>query len=88
MKVETVLCFGYPYEKEAEAIRLTEVLQANGIDFIFYKSTGYYNHEFIVRRSGKTWNEVMRTINSVYAVRYRKAKKTFSDDFKQEVIVL
>ena len=87
MITETVLCFGYPFKYEDNAIKLTEVLQKENIGFIFYKSNGYWNHEFIVRRSGKTWNDIMKTINSVMAVKYKKEKKTFDDDFKHEIVV-
>lgn len=49
---------------------MKEVLKNNNIDFICYESNGYYDHEFIVRKSGKKWNDIYTIINSVRPTKY------------------
>lgn len=81
---ETVLKFGYPFDRVKEADRLAESLKSKGIKFIFYKSDGYWNHEFVVRKhKDYTWNETMRIINNVYAPRYKKVKATFDEQDRE-----
>lgn len=74
--MEKVLYFTYPFEYKAEMEKLKSVLTENNIEFICYKSSGYYAHEFIVRKSGKKWNDLYKLINSVKAARY-KFKNTY-----------
>lgn len=81
---ETVLKFGYPFERVKEADRLAESLKSKGFKFVYYKSNGYWKHEFVVRKhKGYTWNETMRIINSVYAPKYKKVKATFDDQDRE-----
>ena len=68
--MEKVLYFKYPFEYKAETEKLKSVLTDNNVEFICYESSGYYPHEFIVRKSGKRWNDLFRLINSVKAARY------------------
>lgn len=74
--MERVLTFKYPFEFLNEVIHLKEVLKEHNIEFICYESTGYYPHEFVVRKSGKKWNELYKIINSVRPTKY-EFKKTY-----------
>lgn len=69
--MERVLWFKYPFERKTEMEKLKSVLTENNVEFICYESSGYYPHEFIVRKSGKKWNDLYELINSVRATRYR-----------------
>lgn len=69
--MERVLYFKYPFEYKTEMEKLKAVLTENNIEFICYESSGYYPHEFIVRKSGKKWNDLYKLVNSVKATRYR-----------------
>ena len=69
--MERVLWFKYPFEWKTEMEKLKLVLTENNVEFICYESSGYYPHEFIVRKSGKKWNNLYKLINSVRATRYR-----------------
>lgn len=71
MKKERVLYFSYSFEMKDNVEKLKDVLRQNNIEFICYESTGYYNFEFIVRKSGKKWNDIYALINSVYPSFYR-----------------
>lgn len=85
MAEETVLKFAYPFAMKDKAKELTELLDNNGIDYKFYESDGYWPHEFVVRRSGRTWNDIMKMVNSVHAVRYRKEKTQFNEEGREVV---
>lgn len=78
MEMERVLTFKYPFECLDKVIHLKEVLKEHNIEFICHESNGYYSHEFIVRKSGKKWNDLYRIINSVKPVKY-EFKKTYID---------
>lgn len=69
--MERVLWFKYPFEWKTEMEKLKSVLTENNVEFICYESSGYYPHEFIVRKSGEKWNDLCKLINSVRAARYR-----------------
>lgn len=69
--MEKVLYFKYPFEYKTEMEKLKSVLTENNVEFICYESSGYYPHEFIVRKSGKKWNDLYKLVNSVKATRYR-----------------
>lgn len=68
--MERVLIFKYPYEKKEEKDKLKAEFQQHNIEFICYESNGYYAHEFLVRKSGKKWNDIYKIINSVMPVKY------------------
>lgn len=84
---EMALRFKVPFERHEEVEKIENILAANNVKYIAYKSTGYYNHEFVVRRSGYTWNNIMKMVNSVYAPRYRKEKTWFNSEDQEVVIV-
>lgn len=67
---ERVLYFCYPFENKADMQKLKTVLEENKIEFICYESDGYYPHEFVVRKSGKKWEDIYKVINSVKAAKY------------------
>lgn len=69
-KKERVLYFCYPFESKAEMQKLKSVLAENNIEFICYESNGYYPHEFVVRKSGKKWDDIYKVINSVKSAKY------------------
>jgi predicted adenine nucleotide alpha hydrolase (AANH) superfamily ATPase len=77
---EVALRFEYPYELIDEAHELEKLLDSKKVKFIFYESNGYWKHEFVVRRSGYTWNEIMDMINSVKSAKYKKEKTWFTDE--------
>lgn len=81
MKKETTLQFNIPCEKLETAHKINELLSQEKLHFKFYESPGYYPHQFIVCRTGRKWNDVMRLINSIYAPRYKKKTEVFSDDY-------
>mgnify|MGYP007026709095 CR=1 FL=1 len=68
--MERVLQFEYPFERKAEAEKLKTVLKENNVVFICYEASKYYSHKFIVRKSGKKWNDLYKLINSVQATKY------------------
>ena len=74
--MEKVLIFKYPYENITEVNKLKELFKDNNIEFICYESEGYYEHEFVVRKSGRKWNELYKMINSIRAAKY-EFKKTY-----------
>ena len=83
---EVALRFGYPYEFIDEAHELEKLLDSKKVKFIFYKSKGYYKHEFVVRKSGYTWNDIMDMINSIKPAKYKKEKTWFSDENKEVIL--
>ena len=85
-KEEVALKFGYPYERIDEAKKLEKLLDSKKIKFLFYESNGYWKHEFVVRRSGHTWNEIMKIINSVYAPSNYKKEKTWFNNDEEEIV--
>lgn len=68
--MERVLIFKYPYEKKTEKDKLKAEFQKRNIEFICYESNGYYANEFIVRKSGRKWNDIYHIVNSVMPVKY------------------
>lgn len=68
--MERVLTFKYPFEQTENKDKLKILLSENHIEFICYESNGYYPHEFIVRKSGRKWNELYSIINSVESAKY------------------
>lgn len=77
---EIALRFKYPYEYADEAKAIEKLLDKNKVNFLFYESNGYWGHEFVVRRSGYTWNEIMEMINSVKPAKYKKEKTWFNSN--------
>lgn len=69
--MERVLTFNYPFESIAEVNKLKKLFTNNNIEFICYESKAYYPHQFVVRKSGRKWNELYEMINSVKAAKYR-----------------
>lgn len=60
------------------AVDIACKLIENNIDYVCYLNSGSsYRPEFYVRRSGKTWNDVMHVINTVKAPVYKYGKITF-----------
>lgn len=82
---EVALKFCYPSEYIDKAKALEELLNKKNVKFRFYESNGGWNHEFVVRRSGYTWNEIMGMINSVMSAKYKKVK-TWFDENNEEVV--
>lgn len=67
---ERVLYFRYPFECKAETQKMKAVLNESKIEFICYESPGYYPHEFVLRKSGKKWNDIYKIVNSVKSAKY------------------
>lgn len=74
--MERVLTFKYPFENITDVNKLKELFINNNIEFICYESKGWYAHVFVVRKSGKKWNELYKMINSIRAAKY-EFKKTY-----------
>lgn len=72
MKNERYLYFKYPYDytTKEQINNIETLLHENNIAYVFYQSSGYYPHEFYIAKSGKTWDNIMRLINSVKAPKY------------------
>ncbi len=77
---EVALKFGYPFGYIADAKALVKLLDQKNVKYLFYESNGYWNHEFIVRKSGYTWNEIMEMINSIRSAKYKKVKTWFNEN--------
>jgi len=75
---EIVLTFTYPSDNVDEANRLCDLFDENNIEYKCYDIESGYPIQFNVCRSGKSWNDIMKLINSVKAARYRQ-KKLFVD---------
>jgi transcription elongation factor Elf1 len=73
---ERCLTFNIAGERQTyNAVTIANLLVDNNIDYV-----GYFNEhrpKFIVRRSGKKWEDIMRLINTVYAPKYDYEKQTF-----------
>ena len=67
MKTERVVYFTYNDKEKAKA--LIELLKQKNIEFVAYDN--YSHYLFKIKRSGKTWNEIYETVNSIQAVKYR-----------------
>ena len=78
-KRERALTFKYPYESIDVVNKIQRLLDDNGVEFILYKSDGYYPHEFVVRKGSYTWNDIMRLVNSVKAPKYSYKNTEFGD---------
>ena len=76
--MERALTFKYPFELSECKDKLKETFTENNIEFICYESDGYYPHEFVVRKSGRKWNDLYAIINSVKAAKY-SFKNTYFD---------
>lgn len=86
--MERVLIFNYPFDFTDKVKQLKDVLKQNNVEFICNESNGYYPHSFIVRKSGKMWDELYKMINSVRAAKYdfRKAELDYRDEHLIEII--
>lgn len=71
---EVVLIFKYPSDAVEDANRLCDLFDENDIEYKCYDIDTGYPIQFKVLRSGKTWNDIMKLINSIHAVRYRQEK--------------
>ncbi|MGL6216419.1 MAG: hypothetical protein ACRC36_00175 [Lacrimispora sphenoides] len=86
--MERVLVFNYPFEFTDKVKQLKNILKQNNVEFICNESNGYYPYSFIVRKSGRRWNELYKMINSVRAAKYdfRKAELDQIDGNLIEII--
>lgn len=84
IKMERVLIFKYPFEFLEKVNLLKELLIKNNVEFICYESNGYYAHEFVVRKSGKRWNDIYKIINSIRPAKY-EFKKTCIESVNGEL---
>lgn len=84
MVKERVCKFDYPYEHIEEMKALKEAFNTAGINFICHESNGGWPHQFIVMRSGKTWNDIYKIVNSIKAARYRLETVYLTDDRSHE----
>ena len=71
---EVVLTFNYPSGAVKDANRLCDLFNENNIEYKCYDIDSGYPIQFKVLRSGKTWNDIMKLINSIRAARYKKEK--------------
>lgn len=60
---------------------LCDVLADNNIPHVCYYD-GCYPTEVIIRKSKKTWNDVMRMVNSIHAVKYTFKTMCFNSEGK------
>lgn len=78
-KQERALTFQYSSDSaETDASDLEQVLQNNKIEYVVYNDYGVY--KFVVRRSGHSWNDLMKLINSVKSARYSYVSTSFGYD--------
>jgi hypothetical protein len=78
--VLTERCLTFKLNGEIEtynAVKITFQFIENDIDYVCYLSNGDYPPEFIVRRSNKKWDDILKMINSVKPCIYKYKKETF-----------
>ena len=70
----------YDYEDiyKVKAKELIKLLVENNINFVAYDNRDYYLLK-VQRPQGKTWDDVMRLINSVHAAKYSYEKTIIID---------
>lgn len=79
MNTITERCLTFKLNGEIEtfnAVKIANIFIENEIDYVGYLSKDY-PPEFIVRRSGKKWDDVLKFINSVKACVYKYKNETF-----------
>lgn len=59
------------------AVDIANKFVENDIDYACYFGDSFYKPEFYVRRSGKKWNDIIQTVNSVKPCKYNYKKETF-----------
>jgi len=75
-------CLTFRYGRTEQTLQIAEqvakLLEQNNIDYVCYdKDSNYYSCKFLVRRSGKKWNDIMKLINTVKAPKYDYIKTDF-----------
>lgn len=82
-KLITERCLIFKVAGENETYKctlITNLFVENDIDYVCYlddvKTSGCYP-SFIVRKSGKKWNDILELINSIKACVYRYKNETF-----------
>lgn len=81
MKKERVLYFKTSAYSHEEYKELCKVLTENNILYVGYYDE-YYPLEVIIRKSKKSWNDVMHLVNSIHAVKYTFKSMYFNSDGK------
>lgn len=66
--MENQRCLQFKYYDKEKAIQLERILQSESIDYVLYDDGQYIL--FIVTRSGKKWNDIMRIINDIHSPKY------------------
>lgn len=69
--MERTLTFNYPGTCQMQTRQLMELLETKKIQYKVYNNGNDYPTTFVVRKSGYTWNELYKLVNSVKAARYR-----------------
>lgn len=83
---ERCLTFKYSGDNKIEnSKKLSALLKDNNIDFVCYLETGnYYPCMFVVRRSKRKWNDIMKLVNSIQAPKYDYITSNFYITDKME----
>lgn len=75
---ERALTFRYSDDCSDKAHELCNLLDSEGITYVMYDDGGY-GFKFVVSRSGRKWNDIMKLINSVKSAKY-DYKQTIFDE--------
>lgn len=72
--MEMVLTFTYNHAFVEDAKRLCDELDRNNIEYKCYNIDNKkgYPIQFIILRSGKTWNAIKQIVNSIKPARYKQ----------------
>lgn len=77
-KPERALTFRYPEQYSDQAHELDDLLTDEGIKHVMYDDRDF-GFKFVIGRSGRTWNDIMKLINSVKAPKYDYIQTRFDE---------
>ena len=62
--------WAYDYTTKEQIEQLKTILQEKNIPFVFYLSSGFYPHEWVIAKSKYSWDNIMHIVNSIYSAKY------------------
>lgn len=76
---ERLLSFEYGGNDNIEkAKQLCTILEEHNIDYVAYNlKQNYWNPSFLIRKGKKSWNDIIRLVNTIKAPCYKYKKETF-----------
>ena len=77
-KLERALTFRYPEQYRDQAYELDDLLTDEGVKHVMYDDRDF-GFKFVIGRSGRTWNDLMKLINSVKSAKYNYVQTIFEE---------